>query len=74
MHQHHTSAKVPPGNIHSASLLHILCYSFIPKWVQFIIFFKILQTKPHNDILKKVCLKSLQIYKLKKCTEVYTIC
>ncbi len=40
----------------------LLCYKLIPKWIKFIIFLKILQTMPHNDNMKEVCLKSLQIY------------
>ncbi len=48
-----------------------LCYSLIPKWIKFIIFLKILQTIPHNDNVKELCLKSLQIYKKKKNNHMY---
>ncbi len=44
-------------------LFHILLrYSLIPKWIKIIIFLKFLQTILHNDNVKEVCLKSLQMY------------
>ncbi len=52
----------------------LLCYSLIPKCIQFIIFLQILQIIPHNDNVKEVSLKSLKMYNNKKitCTEVLT--
>ena len=46
-----------PENIHSALLFPHCCV----KWIKFIILLKILQTIPHEDNVKEVCLKSLQI-------------
>lgn len=53
-HHKHTNT-VHQESLHGASLFHILlCYSFIPKWIQFIFSLKILHTTPHNDNVKKV--------------------
>ncbi len=52
--------------IYSAFRKYSTFYSLIPKWIKFIISLKILQTIPHNDKVKEICLKSLQIYKNKK--------
>ena len=55
--------------------LHILvCYSLIPKWIQIIIFLKILHTIPRNDNVKNVFGNILQIYKKIKKSHVHSLC
>ncbi len=49
----------------------LLCYSLIPKSNKFIIFLKNLQTIPHTNKVKEVCLNSLQIYEKEKKSHVH---
>ncbi len=61
--------------IHSALLFpHLLCYSLIPKWIKFIILHKILKTKPNNDNVKDVCLKSFETKKNHMYISIHSLC
>lgn len=66
--QHNSISETHPcftatSGQHSRHLLHVLlCYSLIPKRIKVMFYIEMLHTSPHNNKMKNICLKFLQIY------------